>query len=247
MILSGAVSVMGKPATKPSLDVPEDAVIELSGPVMPYVGRGGYKLEAALDLFGVDPSGLTCIDIGASTGGFTDCLLMRGAAHVTAVDAGSGQLAPSLRANPRVTNIENCNARYMDAQTVGGRVALAVCDVSFISLTHIFEAVTQVLLPYDDTCGVGCFISLIKPQFEAGREAIGKNGIVRDPKTHLRVVSEVIRHGASHGLYCMSCAPSPIMGGDGNREFLAIFAHGDPTRADISLSDPAVLRQRLKL
>ncbi len=241
LIAGGNIYVNGKQITKASHETADGTEIEIRGDVMPYVGRGGYKLEGALDVFCVAPAGFVCADIGASTGGFTDCLLQRGAAHVYAIDSGSDQLAEKLRADPRVTVMEHFNAKNLTADDIGGVCDLCVCDVSFISLTHIFAPVTRVLKPYNAENDSGSFVTLIKPQFEAGRESIGKNGIIRDEKVYLRVLTDIVRAAASHGLYCKKIIPSPILGGDGNREFLGFFAYHAPDEADISLSDKNVL------
>ena len=237
MITAGNVFVNGTAVTKPAFDADGDITVEIRGEVLPYVGRGGYKLAGALDAFRIDPAGFTCVDIGASTGGFTDCLLQRGASFVYAVDSGSGQLAPSLLADERVCSLEKFNARQLDASATNGPVSLA----------YMFEPVTRVLCPYDRKTKAGSFLALIKPQFEAGREAIGKNGIVHDPKVHLRVVQNVIACAQSCGLYCAGVAPSPILGGDGNREFLGWFANGCPEAQDTALSDRAALIRALGL
>ncbi len=241
MIADGNIYVNGKQIKKAAYETPDSAEIEIRGAIMPYVGRGGYKLEGALDAFGVSPDGFVCTDIGASTGGFTDCLLQRGAAHVYAVDSGSDQLAEKLRQDDRVTVMEHFNAKQLTAEDIGGLCDLCVCDVSFISLTHIFAPVTRILKDYDPENNSGSFVTLIKPQFEAGREAIGKNGIVRDKKVYLRVLGDLIHAAAAHGLYCKKIIPSPILGGDGNREFLGFFVHHAPTAADLSLSDQQTL------
>ncbi len=217
MIREGNISVNGKVITKSSLDVPDDCDIKIIGETLKYVSRGGLKLERALDEFGIDVSGLDCVDIGASTGGFTDCLLQRGAAHVRAVDVGRSQLDASIEKDARVTSFEGMNARYIIPEDIGGKCQLAVCDVSFISLTLILPAVSGLLLPE------GRFIALIKPQFEAGRENIGKNGIVKDRNIHAEVIERVIASAKECGLYCASLTVSPILGGDGNREYLAAF------------------------
>lgn len=239
LIDAGQVYIDGVQRTKASFPVPEDSdvKVEIRGEVMPYVGRGGYKMAGMLDGFSVDVCGFVCVDIGASTGGFTDCLLQRGAGKVFAVDSGSDQLAEVLRCDDRVVVMEQFNARALDMTHTGGRVDLCVCDVSFISLTKIFEPVTRVLCDYDAATGRGSFLALIKPQFEAGREAIGKGGIVRDKKVYLRVLTDVIRSAEEHGLYCVSVLPSPILGGDGNREFLAHFVHRAPDAANRALGD----------
>ncbi len=218
LIKAGSVFVAGRAVTKPSFELDEANPPEIELTDAPrYVSRGGLKLERALELFGVDVTGLEAVDIGASTGGFTDCLLQHGAARVRAVDVGHGQLASTIEADPRVTSFEGINARYMKPEDIGGRTELAVCDVSFISLTLIFEAVRELL------CEDGRFIALIKPQFEAGRDALGKGGIVRDRNVHREVVERVLASAESHGLHCAALGVSPIAGGDGNREYLALF------------------------
>ena len=241
LIADGQVYIGGRQITKAAYEVPDGTIPEIRGAVMPYVGRGGYKLERALDVFGIRPEQFVCADIGASTGGFTDCLLQRGAAHVFAIDSGSDQLAEKLRCDARVTVMEHFNAKNLTQDTIGIICDLCVCDVSFISLTHIFAPVTRVLGLYDPDTRKGSFVALIKPQFEAGRESVGKNGIVRDKKVYLRVITDLVRAAAEHGLYCTGVIPSPIPGGDGNREFLAHFAHHYPEAADLSLGDRDVL------
>lgn len=218
MIRDGNVMLGGRTVTKPSLDVPEDAKPEIVGETLAYVSRGGLKLQCALDSFGVDVSGLDCVDIGASTGGFTDCLLQRGAARVRCVDVGHSQLDKKLECDPRVTSFEGMNARYITPDGIGGVCELAVCDVSFISLTLILEAVSG-LLSED-----GRYIALIKPQFEAGRANIGKGGIVKDKNVHAEVIGRVFDSAVSVGLYPTGLCVSPIPGGDGNREYLALFS-----------------------
>ena len=242
LISEGKIYIDGKQITKPSHETPDGTEPQIRGEVMPYVGRGGYKLARALEVFGVDPGGFVCADIGASTGGITDCLLQRGVKHVYAVDSGTDQLAEKLRADDRVTVMEHYIAMNLDTDDLGEqKMDLCVCDVSFISQTLLFDAVVRILKPYKRETGTGCFVTLIKPQFEAGRDAIGKNGIVRDKKVYLRVLETLVRCAAERGLYCFGLAPSPILGGDGNREFLGIFANGDPAAADLTLSDRTVL------
>ncbi len=200
------------------IDPARASELELRGETMPYVSRGGYKLEEALRAFSIDVCGLICVDFGASTGGFTDCLLQHGAAKVIAVDSGRDQLHPRLRDDARVTCMENCNARYLTAEAIGGEKAdLAVCDLSFISQTKIYAAVNAVLKDG------GCFVSLIKPQFEAGREYLNKHGVVRDVRVHERVKQMIRDEAARAGFLCLGMTDSPILGGDGNKEFLAFF------------------------
>lgn len=219
MLRDGLVLVNGRTVTKPSFDVDETSSREimLTGEGLRYVSRGGLKLERALDAFNVDVTGADAVDIGASTGGFTDCLLQRGAAHVRAIDVGRSQLDKRLEADPRVTSYEGVNARYLAPEKIGGMCGLAVCDVSFISLTLILPAVRAILLPQ------GHFVALIKPQFEAGRANIGKNGIVKDRAVHEDVIARVLDAAEACGLHCAGLTTSPITGGDGNREYLALF------------------------
>lgn len=215
-IKSGAVTVGGRTVTKPAFDIPDDAdnVILISDDRR-YASRGGLKLEAALSAFGIDPTGRMCLDIGASTGGFTDCLLKSGAKHVISVDSGHGQLAASLACDPRVTSVENCNARYLSPDKLFYTPELAVMDVSFISATYIIPNVMTVLAEHGD------FICLIKPQFEVGPAGIGKGGIVRDAAVRASAVGRVLDFAAKCGFTVLGCIASPILGGDGNTEYLA--------------------------
>jgi 23S rRNA (cytidine1920-2'-O)/16S rRNA (cytidine1409-2'-O)-methyltransferase len=182
------------------------------------VGRGGLKLEAALAAFAVDPGGRTCLDVGASTGGFTDCLLQHGAARVYALDVGHGQLAWTIRQDPRVVVMEHFNARHLTPDDLAERPSLAVADVSFISLTLVLPAVAAVL------SDGGVIVSLIKPQFELSRGEVGRGGIVRDPEAHERAVGKIRDFAAGRGWHWSGCIPSPITGADGNREFLCLLA-----------------------
>lgn len=215
LILAGEVRsgnhVIDKPSTKLAADAPLEVKEKLR-----YVGRGGFKLEGALDHFAIDPAGWTCIDVGSSTGGFTDCLLQRGAARVHAVDVGTNQLVWKLRNDPRVIVKEQFNARNMVAEDIGELCDLAVMDLSFISLTKVLPAVFSVLHPE------GSVICLIKPQFELQREDITKGGIVRDPELHQRAI-EKIHHFATQDCHHQwhGIIPSSITGMDGNQEFLA--------------------------
>ena len=218
LIAAGAVTVDGAVVKKPSAPIneaiPHEVVIEQ---VFRYVSRGGMKLEAALDAFGISVNRKKAVDVGASTGGFTDCLLKRGAASVVAVDAGIGQLHESLRADPRVTVIEHFNARELNMEITNGPCEVAVADVSFISQTYIIPPISSVLEPN------GVFVSLIKPQFEAGRQALGKNGVVTNAAYRFLAAKRVITCGLENGLDCIGLIPSPIEGGDGNKEYLACF------------------------
>lgn len=214
LISGGFVRVNGTTAAKASADVSDADSIEVTGDDVPFVSRGGLKLEGAVRAFGIDPRGMKCADIGASTGGFTHCLLMHGAKHVCAIDSGHDQLDESLKNDPRVTNIEGFNARNLDESVTGGKCDIAVCDLSFISQTLVIPAVSGIL------CDGGLFVSLIKPQFECGRGALGKNGIVKDKKMHLFAIRQVLSCATENGLIPQNVIASPIKGGDGNREFL---------------------------
>ncbi len=226
LIESGAVVLNGRVADKPSLEVAGDPDVTVTEER--FVGRGGEKLAHALQTFGIDPTGLRAVDIGASTGGFTDCLLQNGASHVVAVDAGCGQLHPRLLADPRVTNIEKYNARQLDKEAVG-IVDLAVMDVSFISQTYILPRIPAVLSE------VGRVLTLIKPQFEAGRAALNKNGLVKSPRDRIAAIRRVLGSAAEAGLLCRGLAPSPILGGDGNEEYLAYFIKGASDGSHLTL------------
>ena len=216
------VLLAGKPVTKASLDVSGNEPIEVLPEENGFVSRAGKKLEAALQAFGLDVSGTTVVDLGASTGGFTDCVLRRGASFVYAVDVGSGQLDGSLREDERVRNMENTNARYLKKSDFDKPVDLIVTDVSFISQRLLYPAVADILEDGKP------FVSLIKPQFEVGKAHVGKNGIVRDPdgKLFRKVVSELKEEAAKHGLLLKQTIDSPIPGGDGNKEYLALWIRG---------------------
>ncbi|MBO7304759.1 MAG: TlyA family RNA methyltransferase [Clostridia bacterium] len=215
---AGTVKVGGKIITKPSFEVSEDTTdLTIDVSLKKYVSRGGLKLEAALTEFGLAVSGKLALDIGASSGGFTDCLLQNGAAHVISVDSGSGQIATSLRSDSRVTVIEGYNARYMKTDDFEYMPEIAVMDVSFISATYIIPAVYGVLSAGGD------FICLIKPQFEVGRAGLGKGGIVKDDKIRRAAVDGVIASAVECGFECIKLITSPIKGGDGNIEYLAHF------------------------
>ncbi len=235
LIEKGFVTVDGKRADKPSQPISEGEHDVLVQDDLPYVSRGGLKLEGALRAFGVDVVGKTALDIGASTGGFTDCLLQHGAASVCAVDAGVGQLAPSIAADTRVSSYEHLNARTLQLDDVGGeRFDIIVMDVSFISATYILSRFPELL------CEGGAAIILIKPQFEVGKAYLGKGGIVRDRSAHLLAVRRVADAVRACGMTPIGLLPSPIEGGDGNREFLLLLCN----RAEDSngLTDQAVFQ-----
>jgi len=219
LVMAGVVLVDERRAEKPSEAYDANAIIRIKGesPESRYVSRGGLKLEKALSEFEIDPSGFSCLDVGSSTGGFTDCLLQHGARHVTCIDVGTNQLVWALRTDPRVAVRENTNARNLKPEDFEIRFDLIVMDVSFISVTKILPAVVNLL------GGVGRIITLIKPQFEVGRGEVGKGGIVREAEKHERVVGEVNRLAESLGLCVAGVIESPILGAEGNKEFLALY------------------------
>jgi 23S rRNA (cytidine1920-2'-O)/16S rRNA (cytidine1409-2'-O)-methyltransferase len=221
LILAGQVRVAGQIETKAGAPVAAPADVELVVPDHPYVGRGGIKLAHALDAFAIDPRGRTALDIGASTGGFTDVLLQRGAAHVVALDVGRGQLDWRLRTDPRVTVREGVNARSLARGDVPETVDLVTIDVAFISLAHIFPAVAPLLPAGADV------VALVKPQFEAGREEVGKHGLVTDPAVHEAVIARMTAEAAACGLRRLAMTPSPITGATGNREFFLHLRRAD--------------------
>ena len=213
LIMAGRVRVQGRPATKPGQTVSQGAPISLE-PGLEYVGRGGTKLAHALEQFHLDANGTVALDVGASTGGFTHCLLLRGAQRVYAVDVGYGQLDYRLRQDPRVVVMERVNARY--PISLEEKVDLATVDVSFISLTMVLPSVAQHL-----KVG-GNIVALVKPQFEARRDEVGKGGVVRDPQVHARVLGRVIAWAVNNGFRIGGLVPSPITGDQGNREFFLL-------------------------
>ena len=215
LVMAGSVYVDGQKQTKPGTAVPEDAQLEVRGEKLPFVSRGGLKLQKALDVFGIDPTGLVCVDCGASTGGFTDCLLQRGAKHVYAVDVGYGQLAWSLRSDGRVTVMERTNARSLTPDMFPETMDMAVMDMSFISLRLVLPAVRTLLTEE------GQVICLVKPQFEAGREKVGKKGVVRDPAVHREVLEGFIAAAEELGFSLAGLDFSPVRGPEGNIEYLA--------------------------
>ncbi|MFI5181329.1 MAG: TlyA family RNA methyltransferase [Thermoanaerobaculia bacterium] len=222
LILAGRVSVKGLARAKPGTSIRADAEIAVSDPEHPWVSRGGVKLAAALDQFGIDPMGKVCLDVGASTGGFTDVLLSRGARKVYAVDVGYGQLHAKLRGDPRVVLREKVNARFLSRAEIPEAVELFVADVSFISLTLILPAVVPLLAPSAEV------ILLVKPQFESERGEVGRGGIVRDEAVRSRAVARVVSAAEMTGLETVGTTPSPIAGADGNEEFLAAFRAAKP-------------------
>jgi len=214
LIMAGQVLVNDEPVTKPAVGVAKDAAVRIKGEALPYVSRGGLKLEAALQAFHVDVTGLSCLDVGASTGGFTDCLLQSGARRVAAVDVGYGQLAWKLRQDKRVTVIERTNIRHMTTDALPYSVDLITIDVSFISLRIVIPAVVKFIMPGTR------LLCLIKPQFEVGKELVGKGGIVRDPSLHQQVITDLSAFLKKIRLAGPPAIPSPLLGPKGNREFL---------------------------
>lgn len=231
-IMSGIVYVNGQKVDKPGTPVDPEAGIEVRGNALPYVSRGGFKLEKALKVFPVDPAGKVCIDCGASTGGFTDVLLKNGAAKVYAVDVGYGQLAWSLRTDERVINLERTNVRYITEEQIPEPLDLAVMDVSFISIKLVIPAVGKLLKDGAD------YICLIKPQFEAGKDEVGKKGVVRDPAVHLAVIRSFMEFVETSEFTLMGLDFSPIKGPEGNIEYLAWLKKG---RYEARLPEPEQL------
>ena len=229
LILAGSVEVDGQKAQKAGLIVEPSMKIELVQE-LPYVSRGGLKLEQALDVFGINPQGRIAIDVGASTGGFTDCLLKRGAKLVYAVDVGYGQLAWNLRTDSRVVCMERTNARHLTAEQFPQKPDLGVMDVSFISLELVLPALIPCLAPGWE------LVTLIKPQFEAGREQVGKKGVVRDKGVQLEVLERIYNFAQKNGYPWQGLTYSPILGPQGNIEFLAHWALGDPQLAPADLA-----------
>jgi len=225
LIMAGLARIDGQTARKPGQGVEPQAVVSIDGPEHPYVSRGGLKLAGALDYFGLSPVGLSCLDVGASTGGFTDCLLQRGAAEVTAVDVGYGQLAWKLRVDPRVKAIERQNVRHMAIETAPGPYGLIVMDVSFISLRLVLPNITPRL-----ALG-GRLLAMVKPQFEAGREHVGSGGVVRDAAARQQAVDGVADCMRELGLEVLDQCPSPILGPKGNVEIFLLAQKCAPSDA----------------
>ena len=227
IIMSGQVYVDGQKADKPGMSFDETLPIEVRGAACPYVSRGGLKLEKALRDFGVDPTGFVCSDSGASTGGFTDCLLQQGASKVFAIDVGYGQLDWKIRSDPRVVVMERTNVRYVTPEQLGEPLDLSVVDVSFISLKIVLPVIKTFLKPS------GQVLCLIKPQFEAGKEKVGKKGVVRDPQVHKEVLDNFVALAKSLDFTILGLTFSPVKGPEGNIEFL-----GHLTREDIPGIEP---------
>jgi len=217
LIMAGKILVNNQPAAKAGAMISEPDSIELKGGDIPYVSRGGLKLEGALDELSLNIANCTCLDVGASTGGFTDCLLQNGAARVYAVDVGYGQLAWKLRQDPRVVTIDRTNIRHMPFATIPEAVDMAAVDVSFISLKIVMPAVMAFVKEK------GFILALIKPQFEVGKGQVGKGGVVRDPKLHDLVIEDLSSFFIETGLLCENVLPSPTLGPKGNREFFILL------------------------
>ena len=236
IIMAGQVYVDGQKADKPGISYDETVTIEVRGDTCPYVSRGGLKLEKALRDFGVKPDGFVCSDSGASTGGFTDCLLQQGAAKVFAIDVGYGQLDWKIRSDPRVVVMERTNIRYVTPKDLGELLDLSVIDVSFIGLEIVLPAIKNLLKPEK-----GQVLCLIKPQFEAGKENVGKKGVVRDPKIHQMVLDNFVALAAGLGFTILGLTFSPVKGPEGNIEFLAHLTLED--RDGITLDSADIVRQ----
>ena len=229
MIMEGLVFVNGQREDKAGASFPPDVSIEVRGHTLRYVSRGGLKLEKAMECFGIDLTGKICMDVGASTGGFTDCMLQNGAAKVFSVDVGRGQLAWKLRQDERVVCMEKTNIRYVTPEDIGVPVDFSSIDVSFISLTKVLLPVREIL---KDRGEVVC---LIKPQFEAGREKVGKKGVVREPEVHLEVIEKVMEYARELGFGRKHLDYSPVKGPEGNIEYLL---HLEKNGADAEILKP---------
>ncbi|MBQ6539700.1 MAG: TlyA family RNA methyltransferase [Oscillospiraceae bacterium] len=221
-IMAGVVFVNGQRSDKAGMTFDPECDIEVRGGTNEFVSRGGYKLKKALAEFGVDPSDKICIDCGASTGGFTDCLLKNGAAKVYSIDVGYGQLAWSLRNDPRVVSMERTNIRYVTEEQIPDKASLSVIDVSFISLKLVLPVIRRLLS--DD----GEVVCLIKPQFEAGKDKVGKKGVVRERETHLEVLDNFVHYSRESGFFVENLTFSPIKGPEGNIEYLGHLVSSDP-------------------
>lgn len=225
--MAGLVFVRGQRSDKAGTSYDTECEITVKGDTCPYVSRGGLKLARAMEVFHISLKDAVCGDIGASTGGFTDCMLQNGAKKVYAIDVGYGQLDYKLRTDERVVNIEKCNVRYLDTELIDEPWDFVSIDVSFISLKHIFPVASDMMSP-SGTC-----VSLIKPQFEAGREQVGKHGIVRDPSVHREVIEKTIGYAELNGLYPAGLSYSPIKGAKGNIEYLLYLSKDKDLRYNI--------------
>lgn len=224
-IMAGEIYIDNVRVDKCGEKIKDDAAIEFKGKKMPYVSRGGYKLERAIKSFDIELENKVCFDIGASTGGFTDCMLQNGAAKVFAIDVGYGQFAWKLRTDSRVVCMERTNVRYVTNEQIGEYGSFASIDVSFISLKKVIPAVVNLL------CDDGEIVALIKPQFEAGREKVGKKGVVKDPNTHIEVISKVVKFIKENNFIILGLDHSPIKGPEGNIEYLIYFSKANNINA----------------
>lgn len=239
LIMAGIVYVDGQKEDKAGTAFEDKVQVEVRGNTLRYVSRGGLKLEKAMTHFGVTLEGKVCMDVGASTGGFTDCMLQNGAAKVYAVDVGTGQLAWKLRQDERVVVMEKTNIRYVTREQIPEPVEFASIDVAFISLTKVLKPVKELLTP------AGQVVALIKPQFEAGREQVGKKGVVRDKKVHLEVIERVLGHACGLGFEVLDLDFSPIRGPEGNIEYLAhLKKHEEEAAWEQKAMDPASVVER---
>ena len=227
-IMAGIILVNDVPVDKPGTKIPSDVRLRIKGHVMPYVGRGGYKLEKAIKEFHLDLKNLVMADIGASTGGFTDCALQNGTAKVYAIDGRTNQLDWKLRTNPHVINLEKTNIKQVTEDMIGEKVDFISTDISFISVLKILPAVHSILKPE------GSVVILIKPQFEAGKEKVGKGGVIRDKNIHEDVIRDTLSAFETEGFHVWGITYSPIKGGSGNIEFLALLKKDRPERSMVN-------------
>ena len=238
IIMSGIVYVDGVKEDKAGSEFEETSDIEVRGKTLPYVSRGGLKLEKAMESFPIELTGCVCMDVGASTGGFTDCMLQKGAEKVFAVDVGHGQLDWKLRNDPRVVSMERTNIRYVTPENIGGVILdFASIDVSFISLSKVFPPVYEMLKDK------GQVVALVKPQFEAGREKVGKKGVVRDRKVHLEVIEAAIGYAKDAGFTVGGLTFSPVKGPEGNIEYLIWLSKGDEAFTPLSIDPASVVEE----
>ncbi len=237
LVMAGLVYLNDDKAEKPGQQVPENARVELRGADLRYVSRGGLKLEKAMEIFPINLAQKVCMDIGASTGGFTDCMLQNGAAKIYAVDVGYGQLAWKLRQSEQVVVMERCNIRHLNPDSINEPIEFFSIDVSFISVKHIFPVLRQVV----DNHSQG--VCLIKPQFEAGKENVGKNGVVRDPKVHTEVLLQASSYAAESGFHSLDVDFSPIKGPKGNIEFLLFLQRKDDAQSLLEIQAQNIVQK----
>ncbi|MBQ8304926.1 MAG: TlyA family RNA methyltransferase [Blautia sp.] len=241
VIMAGNVYVDGQKEDKAGAMFREDVSLEVRGPVLPYVSRGGLKLEKALRTFALDLTGKVCMDVGASTGGFTDCMLKSGASKVFSIDVGYGQFDWKLRQDERVVCMEKTNIRYVTPEDIGEPVDFSSIDVSFISLSKVLVPVREILAPE------GLIVCLIKPQFEAGREKVGKKGVVRSPEVHLEVIEGVRSFALANSLSPLALSFSPIKGPEGNIEYLMLLQKEAEAKDRLTVSPSEIVREAHEL